>query len=171
MLTKAVAKTPAHAASFSLILLFTLLSSCGIPAGNDRSRNEPQGDGNEVPTRLRIASADNIRVTRYSTNRDTVSVIQGVKVAEVIKAISSGKRIIPTDNIPSWILEFYKGTNYLDCVAFEGNLFNCDYSEQYGKDPRKQYFDGPYTQYSDDKKVFENLDTELARQVRAQQGR
>jgi hypothetical protein len=52
-------------------------------------------------------------------------------------------------NVYSWVLQFNRGTNCLDSIAFEGYIFG--YENE---------------QYSDGSKVLQNLDDELTRRAK-----
>jgi hypothetical protein len=140
---------------FSFILILALLSGCEHPAGKSPDF------GGQHPTTLatRIAVADSIVVTSYfalldKEHRDMRFVITGATVRKIVRAVSDARRLpVQVDNIPSWTLEFYRGTNSLDSICFEGRIFN--------------YYRGEtYEQYSDGSKVLENLDAELTERVK-----
>ena len=138
---------------FNIILILVLLSGCEHPAG------KLPGFGDQHPTKLatRIAAADSIVVTSCfalldKEHRDMRFIITGVTVRKIVKAVSDAGRITPVNNIPAWTLEFYRGTNSLDSICFEGRIFN--------------YGDEHYEQYSDGSKVLENLDAELTERVK-----
>jgi hypothetical protein len=143
---------------FSLILISALLSGCQHPAGR------LSDFGGEPPTKLaaRIATADSIVVTSYfaeldKEHRDMRFIIKGATVRKIIRAASDAGLIGPVDNIPCWTLEFYRGTNNLDYICFEGHIFN------YGGEH--------YEQYSDESKVLENLDAELTERCKQPQSK
>ena len=139
---------------FSFILILVLLSGCEHPA------SKSPDFGGQHPTKFatRIADADSIVVTSYfalldKEHRDMRFVITGATVMKIVRAVSdSGRLSGQVDNIPSWTLEFYRGTNSLDSISFEGHIFN------YGGEH--------YEQYSDGSKVLENLDAELTERVK-----
>jgi len=139
---------------FSFILISALLSGCEHPAGKS-----PDFSG-QHPTTLasRIAVADSIVVTSYfalldKEHRDMRFIITGATVRKVVRAVTNAGRLpLQVDNIPSWTLEFYRGTNSLDSISFEGHIF--DYGGKH------------YEQYSDESKVLENLDANLTGRVK-----
>jgi hypothetical protein len=139
---------------FSFIIILALLSGCENPVGKSPDF------GGQHPTKLaaRIAAADSIVVTSYfalldKEHRDMRFIIKGATVRKIIKAVSDAGRLpMQVDNIPSWTLEFYRGTNSLDSICFEGRIF--DYGGEH------------YEQYSDGSKVLENLDAELTERVK-----
>ena len=139
---------------FSFIIFLALVSGCEHPAG------KLTDFGGQYPTKLaaRIAAADSIIVTSYfalidKERRDIRFVITGATVGKIVRAVSDAGRLqAQVDNIPSWNLEFYRGTNSLDSISFEGHIFN------YGGEH--------YEQYSDGSKVLENLDAELTERVK-----
>jgi hypothetical protein len=138
---------------FRFIFVLALLSGCEHPAG------KLPGLGDQHPTKLatRIAAADSIVVTSCfalldKEHRDMRFIITGATVRKIVKAVSDAGRITPVNNIPSWNLEFYRGTNSLDSIDFEGRIFDCGGEH--------------YAQYSDGSKVLENLDAELTERVK-----
>lgn len=106
----------------------------------------------------RIAAADSIVVASYlaeldNEHRDMRFIIKGATVRDIIRAVSDAGRLpAQVNNIPSWSLTFYRGTNGLDSITFEGHILN--YGGQH------------YEQYSDGSKVLENLDAELTKRVK-----
>jgi hypothetical protein len=139
---------------FSFLLILALLSGCEHTAG------KLPDFGGQHPSKLaaRIAAADSIVVTSYfaeldKAHRDVRFVITGATVRKIIRAVSdAGQLPTQVNNIPSWTLEFYRGTNSLDSICFEGHIFN------YGGEH--------YEQYSDGSKVLENLDAELTERAK-----
>jgi hypothetical protein len=139
---------------FGFILVLALLSGCEHPAGKSPDF------GGQHPTKLaaRIAKADSIVVTSYlalldKEHRDMRFIIKGATVGKIVRAVSDAGRLqAQVDNYPSWNLEFYRGTNSLDSISFEGRIFN------YGGEH--------YEQYSDESKMLENLDAELTERVK-----
>ena len=80
-------------------------------------------------------------------------VVTGATVNKIVKAVSSSGRLPGlANNIPSWNLEFRKGTNVVATVTFEGKIL--DY-----------YSGNNQVQYMDRSGVLENLDQELLRRT------
>jgi hypothetical protein len=139
---------------FGGVLFFALVSGCGYPAA------QAPDSGGQHPTKLatRIAGADSIVATsclalRDQEHRDMKFVITGATVRKIIRAVSQAGRLPEeVNNIPSWTLEFYQGTNNLEFISFEGNTFN--------------YGGVDYDQYRDASKVLENLEAELTERAK-----
>jgi hypothetical protein len=145
---------------FSLLLIVTLLSGCRHLATTSSS-----------PTKLalRIADADNIVVTSFFAQWDKEHegmrfVIKGQTARKIVRAVSGGERLsMGVGDYPSWNLQFYRGTNYLDYISFEGPIYRVYDCKGNEGDWRR---DWPYSQYGDDAKVLQSLDdylTELAK--------
>ena len=155
--------------SFALILFMVVAMGCqtprkmtGVPASSAKVASPAEGrdEGQHPPKQFtaKIADADSIVVRSYlayvdKRHRDMMFVITGATVNKIVKAVSSSGRLPGlVDNIPSWNLEFRKGTNVVATVTFEGKIL--DYYP--GKDQ---------VQYMDRCGVLENLDQELLRRT------
>jgi hypothetical protein len=118
-----------------LIIILALLSGCKHPTNKPLELDV----GGQAPTKLasRIADTDNVVVTNYLAGidkkyRDATFVMKGATMGEVVTAVSSGGRLPAQAGIdPLWVLQFYKGTNYLDSAPIQGSIFVYE-GEQYG---------------------------------------
>jgi hypothetical protein len=121
--------------SNSIILLVILIGSKLQTFGGNYPEAISTYPAYSTPTNLarRIADTDHIVATNWfdATHGDLgfgVS-ISDDKVGKIVRAVSAAKKYpnLPvTSSIWDWELQFYKGTNRLDTIRFQGSVFLAD---------------------------------------------
>ena len=109
----------------ALLGAVTMLSGC-LPHGRARNRSSPP------PASLveRIRDADRIVATNRFGPNFSLS-ISGQQVNRIIRAVSSARRSAPTDSVFDCDLLFYRDTNPLAKIRFQGAHFIFESDEYY----------------------------------------
>jgi hypothetical protein len=125
-------------------LLFTFILVLVTVCNGQAQINIVVPPAGSEPTNLAllIARADHIIITNRAANqvpkyRGFSLLISGPRVSKIVAAVSSAKRNqAETDSEWDWEMQFFRATNYLATVDFQGRMFlaeNGEYEDQTGE--------------------------------------
>jgi hypothetical protein len=138
-----------------------LASACAEPsqAGHTvATSGDPLTHSGAANLAERLTSADRIVATNWlsaASGKPRIRLeVPEYQVSRIVKAVSSAERLQGlTHSLMDWELQFFRGTNYLGVIRFQGSLFLADHAE-----------------YRDKTGVLDKLYTDLARREEQNRG-